>query len=427
MGWGGFRTGRIGPAERPPMTRRRGEADMADDTITFAAVGDIDLSRWGAQAVARGGADWPFAEMMPVLRQADLLFGNMESVVLPEDYPDGQIDPKGLVDKFDATAALAEAGFDFLNLAQNHILDGGQVGMFHTQRLIEALGIATAGVGRTQAEARRMRVLQAGGLTVGFLCYCEDSNYTLSTTGPCHAYYVPEDVLADVAEVAGRVDALVVSIHADLEFMATPSVPRREAFRKIAAAGATMVLGHHPHVPQGVELIDGCLIAYSLGNFYFPAHSSEYMKGHQPHTARSFVLLAEVSRDGVHSFRREPFEIQPPPNERPVPLTGPAREEMIAYLEELDRMVADDEIVRTNWRRIALEHLDIYLQRIKQKDSEEVLADLLGRLLLVAENRNWVEEVFAAVKENWAHQAAQVDPLHRPHYVLRSRFEAQNG
>ena len=114
-------------------------------------------------------------------------------------------------------------------------------------------------------------------------------------------------------------------------------------------------------------------------------------------------------------------------DERPVPVTGPAREEMIAYLEELDRMVADDEIVRTNWRRIALEHLDIYLQRIKQKDSEEVLTDLLGRLLLVAENRNWVEEVFAAVKENWAHQAAQVDPLHRPHYVLRSRFEAQNG
>jgi len=135
------------------MTRRQDEADMADDTITFAAVGDIDLSRWGAQAVARGGADWPFAEMMPVLRQADLLFGNMESVVLPEDYPDGQIDPKGLVDKFDATAALAEAGFDFLNLAQNHILDGGQVGMFYTQRLIEALGIATAGVGRTQAVA----------------------------------------------------------------------------------------------------------------------------------------------------------------------------------------------------------------------------------------------------------------------------------
>ncbi len=400
---------------------------MAGQTITFAAVGDIDLSRSGGQAAARHGMSWPFARMMPVLCEADLLFGNMESVVLPEDYPDDQIDPKGLVDKFDATAALASAGFDFLNLAQNHILDGGHVGMFHTQRLIEALGIATAGVGRTQAEARQMRAVQAGGLTVGFLCYCEDSNYSLSTTGPCHAYYVPEDVLADVAEAAGQVDALVVSIHADLEFMATPSVPRREAFRKIAAAGAAVVLGHHPHVPQGVELVDGALIAYSLGNFYFPAHSSEYMRGHHPHTAHSFVLLAELGADGVHSFRRVPFEIQPPPNERPVPLTGSARARMLGYLEELDRMAADDEIVRANWRRIALEHLEVYLQRIKQKDSQEVLADLLGRLLLVAENRSWVEEVLAAVKENWAEQAQRIDPLHRPHYVLRSRFGGQDG
>ena len=393
---------------------------MTDETITLGAVGDISLCRACGEAVAEHGAGWPFAEMQPALSQADLLFGNLESVVLPDDYPDEQIDPKGLVARFDATGALAEAGFDVVNLAQNHILDGGHVAMFHTRRLVESLGIATAGVGRTQVEARRMRTLQAGPLRVGFLCYCEDTNYSLSTTGPCHAYYVLEDVLADVAANAGEVDVLVVSIHADLEFMETPSVPRREAFRRIAAAGATVVLGHHPHVPQGVEVIDGRLIAYSLGNFHFEAHTSDYMKANLPHTGHSFVLLAELSADGVRAFRRVPFEIPPPPNQRPVPLTGPAGERMGQYLAELDRMAGDDEVVRANWRRVALRHLDVYLERIKEMDAAKVLEDLLGRLVLVAENRGWVEEVFNVVRANWARQAGRIDPLHRPHYAFSS-------
>ncbi|MHC4716705.1 MAG: CapA family protein, partial [Planctomycetota bacterium] len=285
---------------------------MADRSITFGAVGDISLSGWGGQAVASNGPGWPFEKLMDAFGQADLLFGNMESVVLPGDYPDDQIDPKGLVTKFDATAALAEAGFDIVNLAQNHILDGGWKSMFHTRDRIEQAGVATAGVGPTQAEARRMRVLDVEGTRVGFLCYCEDNNYTLGTAGPGHAFYVLEDVLADVAAGTAEVDAVVVSIHADLEFLETPSPARRDAFRRIAAAGAAVVLGHHPHVPQGVERIDGSLIAYSLGNCCFEAHTSDYMKHNGPHTAHSFVLLAEIAGGRVRSFCRVPFEIPPP-------------------------------------------------------------------------------------------------------------------
>ena len=396
-----------------------------DRTVTFGAVGDIELSRDCGRQVEASGFAWPFQEMMPHLSQADLLFGNMESIVLPSDYPDDRIDPEGLVSKFDGTPALKEAGFDFLNFAANHVLDGGPASMFHTRELVEGLGIATAGAGRTQQEARQMRVLEAGGLKFGFLCYCEDNNYSLGTTGPCHAYFTPAAALEDIAANRARVDVLVVSVHADLEFMETPSPPRREQFRRLTAAGATVVLGHHPHVPQGVELIGGSLIAYSLGNFYFPAHSDPYMAEHGPHTGHSFLLLAEVSAGGVESFRRVPFEIAPPPNQRPVPLTGPAGEEMLAYLAELDRKCRDDELVGRNWRRKALEHLAIYLQRVKDQDMdvERLLEELLGRLLLVDENRSWTAEVFEAVKENWAAQRQRRDEHHRPNHVLMSRWK----
>ncbi|HUT57715.1 MAG TPA: CapA family protein [Phycisphaerae bacterium] len=394
---------------------------MTRNAVTFGAVGDINFSGDCAEQMMAGGIDWPFEKMLPHLRRADVLFGNMESVLLPPDYPDDQIDPKGLVGKYDGTPALAGAGFGFMNLANNHVLDGGRVSMFHTRDAIERLGVVTAGVGKTQKQARQMPVLQVGGLRFGFLCYCEDSNYSLSTKGPCHAYYTRRAVLSDVARNKDDVDVLVVSIHADLEFMETPSWPRREIFREISAAGATIVLGHHPHVPQGVELIDGRLIAYSLGNFYFAAHSDDYMKGNGPHTAHSFLLLAEVGAGGVESFARVPFEIRQAPEQRPVPLDAPERERMLAYLEQLDRKAADDEAVKGNWRDIALRHLDIYLERVRKYGREDLLVDLIGRLVLVAENRSWIDEVFAAVKENWARQARRVDPCHRPQYAMTSR------
>ena len=79
--------------------------DHAGNTVRFAAVGDICLARTRGRQVQQKGFEWPFGALAPVLRSADLLFGNMESVVLPPDYPDEIIDPWGLVSKFDGTPA----------------------------------------------------------------------------------------------------------------------------------------------------------------------------------------------------------------------------------------------------------------------------------------------------------------------------------
>ena len=289
---------------------------MSGSTITFGAVGDIAFSGHTGERMLEHGPDWPFERMLPELRRADLLFGNMESVAIPEDYPREEVDPRGLVSPVpgpEGAAALRRAGFDFMNMAANHVLDAGSVGMDHTGKCLEGAGIATAGVGCSQEEARALRTLEKGGVLFGFLCYGEDSNYTLGHTDPSHAYYEPEAVIEDVERHKGEVDVLVVSIHADIEFMPTPSVPRLRASREIARAGARIILEHHPHVPQGVEMVDGALVAYSLGNFAFNAHTSGYMKGNGPHTAHSFLLLAEVGKEGVRSFERVPFEIQEPP------------------------------------------------------------------------------------------------------------------
>lgn len=416
------------------------------ETTRFGAVGDIGFLKGVNVGAKSHGLDWPFERMGPLLDRADVLFGNMETVVVPREYPVAEIDPRGLIAPFpgeQVAQALRRAGFDFLNLAANHVLDAGVVGMEYTQQVLEAAGIVTAGVGRTQAAARRLATLEKNGITFGFLCYCEDSNYSLGTPGPCHAYYERDAVLEDVARHRNKVDILVVSVHADIEFMPVPSVPRLRIFREIAAAGADIVLGHHPHVPQGCERVGNALIAYSLGNFVFPAHSSAYMRGHGPHTAHSYMLLVEVTKAGVQSHERIPFEIGVPPDERPAPLSGRACEAMLEYLAELDRQLGDEAFVRDVWRKVARRQLAGYLRRAVEPqdksslkralrrmlvrlgfgprpDMDRVIDDFVGRLCFTQENRNWMEEILVMGRE--AHDArntGESDPLHRPHHGYR--------
>jgi hypothetical protein len=384
---------------------------------TFCAVGEIVLYGTMANDMRRHGADWLLQEMAPVLKDADVLLGSFVTLIIPPDFPEPMLDPLAIATRLDFTEPLARAGFDALNLANNHVLDVGTLGMFHTQKMIEARGMLAIGVGATQKEARRLRLLERSGLTWGFLAYAEDSNYTLSTSGPCHAYYEPNLILEDIHAARSEVDVLVVSVHADLEFSETPSVRRCEAFRAFARAGATLVLGTHPHVPQGVERVGNSLIAFSLGNFAFHAHTSPYLSAHLPNTARSFVLQAEISRQGVEAFRRIPIVIDPPPNQRPRPATASEARDIDLYLKTLDEMVADDFIVAAKWRATAVRYLISTLQQAGTRYDEKDALHLIGELLFVAENRAWVDEIKTAAAEMWSQQRHHVDLHRRPSYA----------
>jgi poly-gamma-glutamate synthesis protein (capsule biosynthesis protein) len=413
--------------------------------FVLGAVGDISLFKGVAEGTSRHGVDWAFDAMREDLTDVDFLFGNLETVFVPASYDRSRVRPGELVSPIsgpECASALANAGFDFLNLASNHILDAGITGLQYTEKVLNEVGIATAGVGRDQATARLPRICERNGLRIGVLCYCEDNNYSLGVRGPAHAFYRVDDVIEDVTALRSSVDLLIVSVHADLEFMSTPSMPRRSEFRRIASHGADLILGHHPHVPQGCERIGKTLIAYSLGNFIFPARSSQYMLKAGPETARSFLLRVEMSENGVGDCERIPFEIGPRGEERPLPLAGESHENAIRYFEELDAAVADDETVLENWRNAVLSKCRAELRgflRSNRKslpawkralsrllglhppdiDMDRVLDEMVGRYWLTAENRAWVNEVLRMGEERWQkHTARGSDACHRPHRMF---------
>jgi poly-gamma-glutamate synthesis protein (capsule biosynthesis protein) len=370
--------------------------------------------------------------MAPGLARADLLFGNMESVALPPDFPPDKVDPKGLIAAAsgpECAAALKRAGFTFLNMAANHVLDAGTTGMLYTQATLRDAGIMIGGIGRTQTEARQMQIVEKNGLRFGFLCYCEDNNYSLGTAGPGHAYYETDRIIADIAANRKKADIIVVSIHADIEFMETPSVPRLRNSRAIAAAGAHIILEHHPHVPQGIEMHQGCLIAYSLGNFVFDSHTSSYMRINGPHTAHSFVLLMDVGPQGVRSFERVPVVINQPPEERPHPAQGDKAKELLAYYQQLDQWLHDEAVVKRNWSETARKYVLTHMGQLgASKDPDLFIRDILPRMLWVAEDRSVMaedrsvmDEVRRMVEEYWKEFRKGDSTWQRPAFRLNKK------
>lgn len=396
------------------LNKRTDGGTTITHTITISAVGDVALCGDIAAQIERQGASWPMSLIRQTLDKSDLVFGNMESVIVPKNFPNELIRQGALVSNIDGSSALVEAGFAFMNLASNHILDGGIVGMQHTQARIHEKGISTGGIGDTQEQARAIVVVERKGVKVGFLCYADDSNYSVGTRGPCHAYFTREAALEDVRRHRSGVDVLVVSIHGDQEFMETPSMPRRTVSRELARAGATIVLQHHPHVPQGIEMIGNSLVAYSLGDFCFPVYNSSHLRTHLPRTAESFVLQIAASKHGVVSFSREPFVIPPPPNQRPTPARDEARSRLLDYFKKLDEMVIDDGLVMRNWRRVAWQRFEFYLEKVFLAETPQQAKLLLGKLLFVAENAAWMQEVYRMTAEQWAERQDVVDDYRSP-------------
>jgi hypothetical protein len=204
--------------------------------------------------------------------------------------------------------------------------------------------------------------------------------------------------------------------------METPSVPRRDRFRQIARAGADIILGHHPHVPQGIEIVDGCLIAYSLGNFVFDSHTSGYQKNNSIHTAHTYLLLVRVNEEGVQGFERIPMVIDPPPEQRPAPAEGVRAESLQSYFEYLDQAVQDDETVYENWTKKAREFLLRYARGMADVSSaDELIYNTVSRLLFVAENRSVMDWVYRLAEERWQAFVAGENRYQRPLYRLQKK------
>ena len=245
---------------------------------TMIAVGDMNLARRVDWLMRTYGMDYPLKEVKGRLQQADATFGNLECAVSNRGAP---LPGKGiwLRAKPEVMTELKECGFDILSVANNHSLDYDTEAFLDTLKYLDQAGIIPVGGGTDIIDARKGRIMEVNGLKIGFLAYTEMADMVwsfqhprklkASETLPGVAPYEYESILQDVRSLRDQVDIVILSLHWGTEYAPAPSAQQREHAHGFIDAGADVILGHHPHVVQGVELYNQGLIAYSLGNFVF--------------------------------------------------------------------------------------------------------------------------------------------------------------
>lgn len=279
--------------------------------ITLAAVGDVMLDRGVKAQIARHGPRHPYRGVKDILKKHDIVFFNLEC---PLSHRGVQRrtdvafrgDPKHA--KF-----LKSAGFTFASLANNHTLDYGRTALLDTINALESAGIETVGAGPDMETANRLKVIKVRGLKVGFLAYTDVPNAgtTILPDKPSVAGADETEIRVRVKAAAERVDLLVVSFHWGVEYMKSSTRRQRALGRAAIEEGAGLVLGHHPHVLQPVEIYRGRPILYSAGAFIWDSR----IRG----SDRSAIYVFELSKHSAKLKDTIPVRII---RAQPNPTTG---------------------------------------------------------------------------------------------------------
>lgn len=265
--------------------------------LRLAAVGDINLGAGAGAAIDRFGAAHPWTSVGPTLRAADLAFGNLECAISVRGSAQSkQYTFRGRPSSL--RAARTVGGLDVVNLANNHSGDYGPVALLDTLRHLRANDIVPVGAGATEAAAYRPVVVERLGLRVAFVGFSTILPFEFRAIGsrPGSAWGFPERVRTGIRRARAQADVVIATFHWGDELAFGEAARERVLAALAIAAGATAVIGAHPHVLQPVRRPrPGRLIAYSLGNFVFGAGS--------PGTARTGILQLGLSTRGVTSAR----------------------------------------------------------------------------------------------------------------------------
>lgn len=247
-------------------------------SIRLTFVGDLmcHSPQYQYARTSSGGFDFApaFAEVSPLLKNADITFGNLETVV--SDNPRYSGYPH-----FNAPAAyltaLHDAGFRFLFTANNHCLDQGQSGLLQTLEKIRRIGFGSTGTFSSARDHDSVRLISVKGIRIALLAY------TFGTNGnpiPSKRKFLVNlidsvHIREDISRVRRlQPDILLTYLHFGTEYEREPNEKQRALVEFLKTAGVDLIIASHPHVLQPVTtfktvnpLFPEGLIAYSLGNF----------------------------------------------------------------------------------------------------------------------------------------------------------------
>lgn len=209
------------------------------------------------------------SELRQFTSEADYSILNFEAPVA--NYSDPKIVKNGgnICSHPNAMKAVAWAGFNMITLANNHVLDFGDSGLYRTQNLAAEYDIDTVGAGKNIADAARILYKKIDNKTVAFINCCE-TEFSIATNVSAGANPLnPIKQFYQIQDARKNADHVIVIVHGGHEYFQLPSLRMQETYRFFIDAGADTMVNHHQHCFSGYELYNGKPIFYGLGNLCF--------------------------------------------------------------------------------------------------------------------------------------------------------------
>ena len=241
----------------------------SEKSITLLGFGDVNLGRAVGQRILKGQLGFPFIHVRDSLKKAQAVFVNLESQLT--DQGGVTQDPKDNLVFCGPPAggrSLREANITVVSTANNHAYDYKLDGVRETIANLDSAGVAYSGTSRDSTSLFSPAIIDLGVLRIGFVAYTQFVNGKRGWAGHI-AIFDERRARREIGELRRHVDLVVASFHGGSEYADRPGRTTRRQMRSLIDAGADIVIGHHPHYVQGIELYEGKLIFYSLGNFVF--------------------------------------------------------------------------------------------------------------------------------------------------------------
>jgi poly-gamma-glutamate synthesis protein (capsule biosynthesis protein) len=291
-----------------------------------------------------------YGDLLPLFRASDLNLVNIECTLgskgqahvlfgdkLREGGPPFRADES-------AVRSLTEVPFHVACTANNHIMDFGPESLENTLNVLRGAGLRTVGAGLTGDEASEPLLMKAGDTRLAIL-NCGEGEWCCSIdNGPGANGFEISKIIKKIQVLKREVELILVIFHGGREYAPLPPEYVVKNLRAVAEAGASAVIAHHPHVPQGIEVHNGVPIVYSQGNFVFWQEEDSFYKH------AGYLVHLDVERERIVKMEISPYLIG---RSRLSLMQGAMKSHFLDTLHAVSELLARPEDVRSVWNAFA--------------------------------------------------------------------------
>lgn len=277
------------------------------ETMVIGFTGDVMLGRMVNEILKKESSSYPWGNVLPLLWENDTNIINLETAITTHKQAmlkvfNFKTDPKNI-------ESLLKANIKIVSLANNHILDFGETGLYETLSTLQKAGITYVGAGKTIQEAQKPYIFTQKGITIGVLGFTDNEPDWLATTTKPGINYIKvgdiEAVKKIVQSLRKKVDFIIASIHWGPNMRERPTQEFIDFAHQMIDAGIDIIHGHSAHIFQGIELYKNKLIMYDTGDFV-----DDYMVTPALRNNLSFLFQVKIDKQRIKSLRLTPVFIE---------------------------------------------------------------------------------------------------------------------